>query len=197
MDWHEPPPEAYSRVTNAERFRPVHGHALDVLARLQSAYDVTASATFDLLPGVMQPFEHARPPVTLTPAVPAAPLSVAFTAFPSLLVRAGRWYGTSFPACGCDACDGGASDEVWRFDELVGHVVAGHFREEIRLPLLGEARLSYAFGPRAGIDRAHAEGWGVIPRDRARTLVGRGPRRIAWQPWPRRAVRATASAPAV
>lgn len=200
MDWREPPPEAYSRVTNPERFRPVHGHALDLLARLRSTYNVTASPTFELLPGIMQPFEHARPPVTLTPAVPGAgPLSVAFTAFPSLLVRAGRWYGTSFPVCGCDACGGGAAEEACRFDKLVGHLVAGHFAEEVRLPFLGEARLSYAFGPRAGTKRqgAHAEGWGTISRDLARTLVGSGARRMAWQPWPRRHPHAADFAPAV
>jgi len=198
MDWHEPPPEAYSRVTDPERFRPVHGHALDLLARLEAAYDVTASAAFELLPGAMQPFAHARPPVTLTPAVPgAAPLSVAFTTFPSLLVRAGRWYGTSFPICACDACGGGAAEEVWRLDELVGNVVAGHFEEEVRLPIFGEARLSYAFGPRSPREGSRAAGWGAIPRELARTLVGGGIRRVEWQPWPRRSLQATDSAPAV
>jgi hypothetical protein len=185
-------------VTGPERFRPVHGYALDALARLQAVYDVAASAAFELLLGAMQPFEHARAPVTLTPAVPgAAPLSVAFTTFPSLLVRAGRWYGTSFPVCGCDACGGGAAEEVRRLDELVGHVVAGHLDEEVRLPIFGEARLSCAFGTRAARDSSRAAVWSVIPRDIARTLIGRGPRRVAWQPWPRRSPHGTESVPAV
>jgi hypothetical protein len=183
MEWREPPPEAYSRVTNPERFRPVHGHALDLLARLRDLYDVTAGAAFELLPGAMQSVEHARPPVTLTPADRrAAPLSVAFTAVPSLLVRAGRWYGIAFPVCGCDACGGGAAEEVRRLDALVENVVAGHFTEEVRLPIFGEARLSHELGPRAAREGSRAAGWGVIPRDLARTLVGDGPRRVAWQP---------------
>src|SRR4028118_543972 len=91
--WVEPPPEAYFRVTNPERFRPLHGHALGLLARRQATHDVGASEAFELLPGLMHPFEHARPPVTLTPAAPgAAVIAVAFTAFPSLLVRYGRWH---------------------------------------------------------------------------------------------------------
>jgi hypothetical protein len=196
IDRREPPPEAYSRVSDPERFRPLHGHALDVLARLQAVYDVAARAAFELLPGAMQPFEHARPPVTLTPADPgAAPLSVAFPAFPSLLVRAGRWYGTSFPVCGCDACGGGGAEEVWRLDDLVGHVVAGQFDEEVCLPVFGEARLSYAFGTRAALEGSRTAASGVIPRGLARTLVGRGARRVAWQPRPRRLPSATDPAP--
>jgi len=198
MDWPEPPPEAYSRVTKPERFRPLHGHALDLLARLQSAYDVTASAAFEFLPGVMQPFEHARPPMTLTPVVPgAAPLSVAFTSFPSLLVRAGHWYGTSCPVCGCDACGGGAAEEVWRLDELVEHIVAGQFAEEVRLPIFGAARLSHRFGPRVVGEGSRAVAWGAISRDLARTLISGGARRVEWEPWPRRNPRASDSAPAV
>jgi hypothetical protein len=165
----------------------VPGHTLDVLARLQAVYDVAARAAFELLPGAMQPFEHARPPVTLTPAEPgAAPLAVAFTTFPSLLVRAGRWYRTSFPVCGCDACGGSAAEEACRLDELVGHVVAGCFAEEVRLPLVGGARLSYAFGSTAAPEGSRAAGWSAISRDLARTLVGGGARRVEWQPWPRR-----------
>jgi hypothetical protein len=197
-DWREPPPEAYSRATNPERLRPLHGYALDVLGRLQATYDVTASAAFELLPGGMQPFEHARPPVTLTPTAPAAaPLSVAFTTFPSLLVRAGRWYCTAFPVCGCDACGGSAEEEVWRLDELVGDVLAGHFREEVRLPMFGGARLSHAFGRRAARDGSHTAAWSAISRDLARTLVDGGARRVEWQPWPHRNPQATRRAPAV
>lgn len=182
----EPPPDAYSRVTNPERFRPLHAHALGLLARLRAAYEVAESEVFELLPGTMSPFEHARSPVTLTPAPGGAPLAVAFTDFPSLLVRAGRWYGTSFPICGCDACGGSAAEEVQRLDELVGHVVAGRFDEEVRIPLFGDARLSHAFGARAAHQGSRAAGWGSIPRGLARTLVGSGPRRLEWQPWPRR-----------
>ena len=75
--------------------------------------------------------------------------------------------------------------------------MAGSFAEEVRLPIFGEARLSHAFGPRATPEGSRAAGWGVIPRDLARTLVGTGARRVEWQPWPRRSPPANDSAPAV
>ena len=34
------PDDAYSRVTEPERFRPLHDWALEALARLQTDYDV-------------------------------------------------------------------------------------------------------------------------------------------------------------
>lgn len=185
--WREPAPEEYSRVTNAERFRPLHRHALDLLAQLEEAYDVTRSETFELLPGLMQPFEYARPPVTLTPTIPdAAPVAVAFTTFPSLVVRYGRWHAQSFPSCGCDACDEGATDQAEHLDDVLGKVVAGLFAEEVRIPLFGDARLYHRFGdgtPREGVG---GEGWTMLPRTVARALADSGRRRIQWQAWPRR-----------
>lgn len=52
---------------------------------------MSRTETFEPRPG-MTTFEHARPPVTLTPVNPAAaPVAVAFTAFPSVIARFGRW----------------------------------------------------------------------------------------------------------
>lgn len=196
--WREPAPEEYSRVTNPARFRPLHQHALELLARLEATYAVTRSDAFDLLPGIMEPFEHARPPVTLTPTAPgAAPVAVAFTPFPSLLVRYGRWHSRPFPLCGCDACNEGAADQAERLDDVVGKVVAGLFAEEVRIPPFGDARLHHRLGDtllREGLDE---EGWTTLPRAVARALAGPGPRRIEWQPWPRRRGLAGAPLPAV
>jgi hypothetical protein len=95
-----PPPEAYGRVTNPERFRPLHRYAVALLDRLRTDYAVDVTAAF-VFPYGMQPFTPARPPVTLTPKDPgAAPVAVAFTTFPSVVVRCGRWLVESFPACG-------------------------------------------------------------------------------------------------
>jgi hypothetical protein len=195
--WREPAPEEYSRVTNPERFRPLHRHALDLLARLEAAYVVTRSEAFALLPGLMQPFEHARPPVTLTPAAPgAAPVAVAFAPFPGLVVRYGRWHLLQLPSCGCDACGEDAADQAERLDDVLGKVVAGLFAEELRIPLFGDARLHGRFGdgtPRDGI----GDGWTTIPRAVARQLAGSGPRRLQWRPWPRRQCAVGLPVPAV
>ena len=113
----------------------------------------------------MQPFEQVRPPVTLTPAAPgAAPVAVAFTPFPSLMVRCGRWLAMSLPSCGCDACGEDAADQADRLDQVLDRVVAGMFAEEVRIPLFGEARLYSRFGdgtPREGLN---GEQWTTLPQ---------------------------------
>ena len=178
----EPPPEAYSRVTNPGRFRPLHAFALEMADRLAAGYDVARTEAFAPPPGVA-PFEHARPPVTLTPSTPAAaPVAIAFTTFPGVIVRYGRWLAEPFPSCGCDACGETAGGEGARLEELLGDVVAGRFTEELTIPLLGEARLRWTLG--GGGHRS--AGMRRLPRARARTLRGAGPRRVRWQPWPPR-----------
>jgi hypothetical protein len=195
--WREPAPEEYSRVTNPERFRPLHRHALDLLARLEATYAVARSDAFDLLPGLMQPFVYARPPVTLTPAAPgAAPVAVAFAPFPGLVVRYGRWHLLQLPSCGCDACGEDAAGQAERLDDVLGKVVAGLFAEELRIPLFGDARLHGRFGdgtPRWGLGAVGT----TLPRAVARRLAGPGPRRIQWQPWQRRQRQVGRSVPAV
>jgi uncharacterized protein DUF6226 len=178
-----PPLEAYSRVTNAGRFRALQPLALDLLQRLKAEYDVSRSADFDMLPG-MEPFEHAQPPVRLTPVGgTAAPIAIAFTTFPSLLVRGGRWLVDSFPSCGCDACAETAEAEGERLQLLLDDVVAGRFREKITIPLLGRAAQEWSLGDGTGIRRGH---WSVVSRRSARALVAGGAREVQWHSWPRR-----------
>jgi len=188
-DWHadSPPLDAYSRVTDPGRFGPLHPLALDLLDRLGAGYDVTRTEAFDPLPG-MGRVEHARAPVRLTPATPAAaPVGVAFTPFPSLLVRCGRFVAQSFPGCACDACGETADGEGERLRVLLDNVVAGRFREAVALPLFGRASVSWEVGARGGpMGHEGQWNWSVVTRPVARALVRGGPRRIQWQPWPRR-----------
>ncbi len=182
-----PLPDAYSRVTNPERFLPLLEHAGAVCARLHATYDVTATEAFALLPHLIWQVEHERPPVTLTPATPtAATLRFAFTTFPSVIVRYGRWHAAPFPSCGCDACGATAEGEIERLDALVDGVVGGRLTEELRVPLLGRARLSYRFGGEEGAPGLRQEGWASVTRAVARSLGRVGPRRIEWAPWARR-----------
>ena len=187
-DWppRAPPLEAYSRITNPERFRPLHTLGLALVTRLAADYDIVTTDTFDLLPG-MQPFEHARAPVTLTPVAPdAAPIAIAFTAFPSLIVRYGRWLAEPFPSCGCDACGETATREGERLERLVADVIAGHFREELTIPVLGEARIRWTLGVIPSYVGGSGESFHTLPRVQARAMQGRGPKRVQWQPWPAR-----------
>jgi hypothetical protein len=110
----------------------LHRVALELLDRLHGEFDVER----------IEPYENdddldrytrvplARTTVALLPRDPAcAPLVVAFSSFPGLLVRVGSWYRAAFPSCGCDACDESADGEADRFQRLVRAVTTGHFRE--------------------------------------------------------------------
>jgi hypothetical protein len=125
----EPP---YGRVTNAARFAMLHAVALELLDLLESDFDVERVEPYendeDLDQFARVPL--ARPTVALVPKDPgSAPLVVAFSSFPGLVVRVGRSYRLAFPSCGCDACDENAEGEADRFRRLVRAVTLGHFRE--------------------------------------------------------------------
>lgn len=182
----DPLPEVYTRVTNPERFRRLHDFALERLAQLRNDYDAIESNTFEMVPGVMRRVEYARPPVTLTPVITsAASISVAFTSFPSLIVRCGRFFNAPFPVCACDGCDASADDEAKRFQEIVANVVSGHFREDVELPFFGSAQVRWRLG---SIHSPYglSEGGMSIPRASARSLRSEGLTRVEWIAWPRR-----------
>jgi hypothetical protein len=56
-----PDPEAYSRVTNPERFLSLHTFALALLDRLGLEYEVLTTDVFTLTPN-MTPFEQPHQP---------------------------------------------------------------------------------------------------------------------------------------
>jgi hypothetical protein len=180
-----PDPEAYSRVTNPERFRPLHAFALDLIEGLSAEYDVVQSNSFELRFGMREPFPHARPPVTLTPRVSeAAPITIAFTDFPSIAVIYGLWASDPFPVCACDACDASAAREEERLDFLIQSVVAGRFREELIIPLFfGHATLRRMLGE---VGSSYSSNGLFLRRGQARALLGAGAPQVQWQPWERR-----------
>ena len=174
-----PPPDAYTRVTAAERFQPLHGIALNLLQRLEDQFDVERDEGHRLDTALGEG-DAARPSIRLTPAdASAAPILVSFTAFPGLRVGCGRWLVNSFPTCGCDACAEDLEGERERFLELIENVVAGRFRESITIPWLGAAREEWELWSSSS---RRGGGW-QIKRAHARQLVGGGPRSFAWNPW--------------
>jgi len=174
-----PPPDAYSHVTAAERFQPLHGIALNSLQQLEDQFDVERNEGHRLDIALGEG-DSARPSVRLTPADPsAAPILVTFTAFPGLRIRCGRWLVESFPTCGCDACAEDLEGEHQRFLELIENVVAGRFRELITLPWFGAARQEWELWSSS----SRRGGGGRIKRAHARELVGGGPRSFEWSPW--------------
>lgn len=184
----EPPEDpAYSRVTNPERFQPLHSAMLEIVDRLENDFDVERTEGYGLESELERGLKPARPHVRLMPRDPeAAPIAVVFSTFPGLNVRFGRWFTEPFPSCGCDACDESAEGEIERLTEMVDDVVAGRFCEAIRRPLISfrgtgwrETKLWSDVGRRT--NRSRVDGL------RAREMSG-GRRRLElnWKPWRRR-----------
>ena len=187
-----PPEEAYSRVTNPERFLPLHAAAMELLDRLEREFAV------DRFEGHDEDDDWGRvnlalPPVRLVPHDPqAAPIVMAFTDFPGLILKFGSWRTEPFPYCGCDACDEMPDESIETMTEMVEAVVSGAFRESMRVPrLLGdgwrESEFRYSDG---GFQRGESR----VRRSRALEIT-KGERHVTldWKPWPRRA--ATAPSP--
>ena len=145
-----PPPEAYSRVTNPERFRPLHSAMLGIISRLESDFGVDRTEGYGLDEELERRLDLAGPSVRLSPTKPdAAPITVVLSTFPSLHLRFGRWYKEPFPDCGCDACDESAEGEIERLNDMIDDVTAGRFHEAVQCPivsspwgLVGEKRSS-------------------------------------------------------
>ncbi len=189
-----PPDEAYSRVTNPERFQPLQAAATELLDRLEREFAVDRLEGHDTDDELGRE-SLARPPIRLVPHDPhAAPIMVAFTEFPGLHLRFGSWRTEPFPNCGCDACDETPDGLIEELNRMVEAVVSGGFRESIRVPwLLGngwresEFRFNHGHG-------GSSSSRGRVSRSRALEMTG-GERHVTleWKPWPRR--NATAASP--
>ena len=159
-----PPDEAYSRVTDAQRFAPLLAVADELVADLRSRYDVVVNEEPGGERGVLSALRLH--PVTGQ----GADLVVVRTDFPGVHLRAGRWTQEAFPHCGCDACDEQVEDLVEELGDVVADVVAGRFGEELtagavlRTWRLGSS--SSAFLDPAGARAAGHPGrydWGAWP----------------------------------
>ena len=182
-----PPPEAYSRVTNAERFRPLHPAMQEIIDRLENDFDVERTDGYGLDEELEGNADLAGPCVRLSPRNPdAAPIAVVFSVFPGLHVRFGRWHIEPFPNCGCDACDESAEGEIERLNERVNDVTAGRFREAIRRPLLsfmGSGWKETKFWSSVG---RSSSGTRVDHLSALRMSGGRRRLDLNWKPWRRR-----------
>ncbi len=179
-----PPKEAYERVTDPERFAPLHDFAVALADWLEAAFDVERVEAYGLDTEVERK-DAARPSIRLTPRNDgAAPITICFTTFPGLSVLLGRWYTDFFPSCGCDACDEMAEGEIESLEELVEAVTAGRFRESIEISPDGTAWQKRSFW---GPGEWFARGGSRLGQSRARRMVAEGGGRdFQWKPWEHR-----------
>ena len=110
---------------------------LEIIGRLDSDFEVERTEGYGLDEELERDLSLAGPCVRLSPRdTHAAPIAVAFSAFPGLHVRFGRWRTELFPVCGCDACDESAEGQIERLTKRVDDVISGRFREAIQRPLI-------------------------------------------------------------
>lgn len=117
---------AYGRVTNPERYAPLHRSAANVIAELRREFDMTVTE--------VEPEQgDVGPPVIsawrLTPGNGGARVTVTLTRFPGLYVRFGEWHEEALPSCGCDACDESPEELAEDLREKLWAVAQGEFRE--------------------------------------------------------------------
>jgi hypothetical protein len=168
-----PPPEAYSRVTDAARFRPLVVAADELVAGLQDTYDVTV-APVDVSADMPDAVRAQR----IVPRAGAS-IVVEVTSFPGVRLRLGHWTMRVFPDCGCDACDESAQDAIDLLTETVDVVVTGRFSERLR-----------RWRPSLSTDLDRTRSWSLLGRDEYRQLarIAR-PRNRLWPAWPLRGPR--------
>jgi hypothetical protein len=177
------PPDAYSRVTNPERFVPLHDEAAKLLGQLEAEYDVERAEGYGLDPRLERIYKLARASVALRPRdAAAAPLVVAFSAFPGLHVRCGRWATTAFPNCGCDACAETLEGEVERLKSLIDDLTGGRFREGIRVAANGDEWTEWEFWRTGKHSMRHSS---RLDPALARELIAGHEPPQEWGPWPR------------
>lgn len=174
-------------MTDAERFRPLHPAMLEIIGRLDSDFEVERTEGYGLDEELKRDLSLAGPCVRLSPRdTHAAPIAVAFSAFPGLHVRFGRWHTEPFPVCGCDACDESAKDQIERLTKLVDEVITGGFCETIEhplIPFIGHGWTTAKFWAPVGSYSSGSRLDGL----RAREMSGGRLRLdLDWKPWSRR-----------
>ena len=164
IDSDGPPQEAYSRVGDAERYRPLHAFALALADDLEAEFDVERDDEPSLDEWLTEGVDVVSA-IRLRPrADDAAPITIGLTSFPGLVIACGEFTRLPSPFCGCDACDEHVADSIASVREHVDAVVSGGFAEA------SGGWVSFR------TERGSSEGGGQEPY---------GARR-AWAAWPRR-----------
>lgn len=172
----QPPDDAYSRVTNPERFRVLHTVADGLVERLGKRFAVTVTdGQADAWDG-WAVSDIARV-VLVRPEDPqSASITIAYSGFPGLMTRLGRWTLKAYPVCGCDACDDDPNALAESLLEQVEAVTEGRFVERRSQDGL--------YAEFTKVDGGWSRSGSVFPKDDPRRMDP--PAVIKWAPWPRR-----------
>ena len=120
---------AYPHTSDTARFAVLHEAAETLLDQLTERYQVRRRETKESV----GPEQALVRTVRLIPRTPAAgPLAIAFTDFPGLMIRLGRWWAEELPACGCDTCAEAPAELVEVLRTQTNALVEGGLWERVR-----------------------------------------------------------------
>jgi hypothetical protein len=178
---HESLTDARPSTAETRRYQVLHDHADTLLDALAHTYVVVWRDG-------KEPLDHdpAGPLVRTVRLIPrspaAAPLSVAFTDFPSVILRFGRWYQQSLPACGCDECDEDPDALVTELRTQVAALIEGGLWERVRRGPTGSWSEARLVGPDFRVDQR-----ALLDPSTARAARRDGfAAAVQWAPWTRR-----------
>src|SRR5262245_18067739 len=172
-------PDDYSRVTDPGRFAVLHDAAEHLLDELTEQFTVERREAKEPLGA-----ERYRT-VRLVPRTPAAaPLAIAFTDFPSVVLRFGRWYEATLPNCGCDACGGEPDALADGLRAQASVLVEGGLWERVRRGVGGSWSEVRLIGPDLNVRRET-----LLDPAAARSARREGfAAAVQWAPWARRSI---------
>jgi hypothetical protein len=161
------------------RYAVLHEAADSLLDELHGRYMVERRESKELL-GAEEALVRT---VRLIPRTPAAgPLAVAFTDFPGLCVRLGRWWAEELPRCGCESCGEDPAELIEVLRVQTSALVEGGLWERVRRGVGGswfETRL-------IGVGFSARREGPLIPRDAREARRSGFAAAVQWAPWPRR-----------
>jgi len=161
-----PDPDSYGRVTNPERYAPLHEFAQSALDDVLARDDAGA-----------EPVDGQLRRGRLVRVCPRSGgggcIAFEVTPFPGVRLHVGRWHTYHFPRCGCDACDEQLAELEDEMTDLIDAFVGGRFTE-----FLDGGRLGHSWSSRSGSRR----GWSELPASDARR--DQPAEYIEWPAWP-------------
>jgi len=176
-------PDSFSaRVSDPGRFQVLPETAEEILDQLAERYVVDRRESKE--PTGPAPGAEVVRTVRLMPRSPAAgPLSIAFTDFPGIVLRLGRWFIEPSPDCGCDDCAEDPGELVMSLRAQVLAHVEGGLWERVRRGVTGSWLETRLIGTGVSATRQ-------APIDPAEARAARREgfaAAVQWDPWTRRA----------
>lgn len=162
-----PPEDSYSVEEHPERFAPLYEIADALIDHLAETYEADIEEGVHVTQGLEHPppATEIKRAVRFSPKTPGgAPLVIILTTYPAVRIYAGCFFTTSYPSCGCNACDERWNESADEFEWQLFAIIGGGFSEVVSEPR--RPKWSFEWG------RGLTQGMGQTISHRLRALDG-------------------------